>query len=295
LGGSQLSTSEMTAYTNFINTVAYMPNPNQNLDRTLPTSLRLPDTGGLGDPVTGENTMTNTPFSGTQTCALCHTSVPGPGTNLAINEKNTMVPQAQPLKVPQLRNMYQKIHFNDKAGAQSIDGFGFEHDGHQASLFNLVGSPGFGSFVNNSTIKANLEAFMLCFDTGMAPAVGYTRTIGKANVSNGPVQSDWALLQNQAVSGNIDLIAKGTVGGAIHGLLYQPASNNYESDTTGLGPFTQAQLITFIQSGDTLSIMGVPPGSGVRMGIDRDLDGILDGDGPPPQRTTSQKSARSPR
>jgi hypothetical protein len=28
--------------------------------------------------------------------------------------------------------------------------------------------------------------------------------------------------------------------------------------------------------------MGVPPGSGIRMGIDRDEDGLLDGDLPPP-------------
>jgi DNA-binding beta-propeller fold protein YncE len=32
----------------------------------------------------------------------------------------------------------------------------------------------------------------------------------------------------------------------------------------------------------TLSIMGVPPGSGARMGIDRNLDGVLDGDVPVP-------------
>src|SRR5262249_1604791 len=39
---------------------------------------------------------------------------------------------------------------------------------------------------------------------------------------------------------------------------------------------------TKIQNGDRLSIMGVPPGSGIRMGIDRDEDGLLDGDVPPP-------------
>jgi hypothetical protein len=55
-----------------------------------------------------------------------------------------------------------------------------------------------------------------------------------------------------------------------------------------LGPFTQAQLIGFIQAGDTLSVMGVPPGSGVRFGIDRNRDGIKDGD----QRV---RSVRKPR
>ena len=45
-----------------------------------------------------------------------------------------------------------------------------------------------------------------------------------------------------------------------------------------MGPFTQAQLWNKIAAGDTLTVMGVPPGSGLRMGIDRDLDGRFDGD-----------------
>jgi len=42
------------------------------------------------------------------------------------------------------------------------------------------------------------------------------------------------------------------------------------------------QLTTKVQNGDALTIMGVPPGSGVRMGIDRDGDGVLNADVPPP-------------
>ena len=125
-----------------------------------------------------------------------------------------------------------------------------------------------------------MGAFMLCFDTGTAPAVGYTRTVTSANVSTASIQSDWALLQKRAAAGDIDLIVKGTLGGQVHGLLYQPATNNYLTDKTGLGPFTQAQLMLLAQRGDTLSIMGVPPGSGRRMGIDRNLDGVLDGNAP---------------
>jgi hypothetical protein len=89
------------------------------------------------------------------------------------------------------------------------------------------------------------------------------------------------LLQSQAGAGNIELVAKGTLDGHRHGLLYQPASNTYTADKTGLGPFSQSQLKTKIQAGDTLTFMGVSPGSGTRMGIDRDLNGVLDGDGPP--------------
>jgi hypothetical protein len=97
-------------------------------------------------------------------------------------------------------------------------------------------------------------------------------------VTNPTLLADWNLLQNQASLGNIELIGKGTIDGNLHGLFYQPATSNYMTDKTGLGPFTQAQLQAKIGAGDILNITGVPPGSGLRMGIDRDLDGVLDDD-----------------
>jgi hypothetical protein len=119
---------------------------------------------------------------------------------------------------------------------------------------------------------------MLCFDTGTAPTVGYTLTITAANVKETGVTQAWATLEGQAKATNIDLIVKGTIQGQVHGLLYQPSTNNYVTDTTGLGPFTHAQLVGFITGGDTLSPMGVAYGTGLRMGIDRNADGVKDGD-----------------
>jgi hypothetical protein len=108
--------------------------------------------------------------------------------------------------------------------------------------------------------------------------VGYSRTLNPTSVNTSPAQTDWTTLQSQAMAGAIDLIANGTIQGQVHGLLYQPASNNYETDTTGLGPFTQAQLTAFVVAGDTLTLMGVPPGSGNRMALDMNLDGHKNGD-----------------
>jgi hypothetical protein len=86
------------------------------------------------------------------------------------------------------------------------------------------------------------------------------------------------VLEGQAALGHIDLIAKGTIDSKIRGLRYRPGLDDYVTDRTGVGPFTQAQLWNKIAAGDTLTVMGVPPGSGLRMGIDRDLDGRFDGD-----------------
>ena len=164
----------------------------------------------------------------------------------------------------------------------SVGGFGIVHDGTDPDLFTFLSRPVFGRFATNTTIKRNIEAFVQCFDTGTAPAVGYTRTLTSATVDS-PATNDWNLLEGQAtVLTNIDLIVKGTIDGKVRGLLYQPGSNNYRTDKSGLGPFTRADLRAKIFAGDTLTFMGVPPGSGYRLGIDRNQDGVLDGDTPQP-------------
>lgn len=266
MGGSQISNSQMTGFTNFINTINFQPNPLQNLDRTLPSSLNG------GNPNNGAIIYSSVPTSGPLTCALCHGPIPGTGTNQRIVQ---LTNETQPFKNPELRNIYQKLNFNDDAGAQSMDGFGLTHDGGTSTVLDFI-TRSFPTLASNTGATKDVIALMLCFDTGTAPAVGYSRTMTAANVQSGPVQSDWAVLQSQAMAGNINLIAKGTLNGVVHGLLYNPAANNYQTDQTGFGPFTQAQLTTMILRGDTLTFMGVPAGSGVWMGIDRNMNGILD-------------------
>ncbi|HLY18473.1 MAG TPA: hypothetical protein VKR61_14675 [Bryobacteraceae bacterium] len=272
MGGAEIASSNMSAYESYINTIAFLPNPNQNLDRSLPVSLNG------GNAVNGQNDFLNVKINTTptNTCNACHNSFPGPGSNNSILTRSNL---PQPMKVPTLRNLYQKQNFNNTSGAESIDGFGFASNGTNSTLIDVLNQPVLGGFSNNPQAQLDVGAFLLSFDTGTAPAVGYSRTATQTNVTADPtIASDWAMLQGQAAAGNIDLICKGTIQTQLHGCLYQPATQNYTTDTTGLGPFTQAQLIGFIQGGDTLSIMGVPPGSGVRFGIDRNLDGVKDGD-----------------
>jgi len=266
MGGSQISSSQMTAYTNFVNTINFQPNPLQNLDRTFPSSING------GNPNNGATIYSSVPTSGVLTCARCHGPIPGPGTNQRIVQLSA---DTQPFKNPQLRNMYQKLNFNNSAGAQSMDGFGLTHNGGTSSLPEFIAGS-FPTLASNASATKDVIALLLCFDTGTAPAVGYSRTITAANLQSAPVQSDWTLLQGQAAAGNINLIAKGTLNGVVHGLLYNPTAANYQTDQTGLGPFTQAQITTFIRNGDTLTFMGVPTGSGVWMGIDRNMNGVLD-------------------
>jgi hypothetical protein len=161
------------------------------------------------------------------------------------------------MKTPQLRNIYQKLLFN-KTRSTTIDGFGLVHDGSTSTLGNFLDSKAFAGYTQ--TEKNDMTAYMLAFDTGTAPTVGFTLTLTAATV-NGPTnQSQWTTLQSQAGAGSCDLIARGTVQGQVHRLKYQPSTNNYLSDSGTV--YTQAQLQTFILAGDTLSFMGVYPGTG---------------------------------
>jgi len=257
MGGTQLAPGNMALYSTYLNSILFLPNPNENLNRTLPTSLK----GIPGNPVNGQSDFVNLALTlgagGGATCNFCHTSNPGPGSNRLIEPAGPSDPQ--PFKMPELRNIYQKTLFNAEA-SQTIDGFGFDHDGNVSGFAGFFKNPSFSSYTANEQL--DMSAYGVCFDTGTAPAVGFTLTLTAANVNNSSNQTNWATLQSQA-GANIDLIGRGTIQGQIHGLLFQAGSNppSYTSDTGTV--YTQTQLQNFIlNNGDTLSFMGVYPGTG---------------------------------
>jgi hypothetical protein len=248
MGNSELSASDLDIYGTFLNSVLYLPNPNENLDRTLPTSL------AGGNPVAGEQdymTVKGTGYG--RTCNSCHTANPGLGTNRLILPGFA----PQPMDTPQLRNVYQRQLYT-RHNATSIDGFGMEHDGNISAPADLLSESIFNGYTAQQ--KTDMTSYLLCFDTGTAPGVGFTITLTAANVNSQQEQTDWATLQSQAEAANIDLIGRGTIQGEVHGLLYEPASSVYLSDNHV--QYTQAQLQSFILNGDTLSFMGVYPGTG---------------------------------
>lgn len=288
LGGSVLPDADMNLYRNFINTIVYQPNPNQNLDRTLPTTF------GGGDPNAGRLAYINTNYASLSgiplRCNTCH-ALPH-GTDRGFTPAGALQ-EPQDFKVPQLRATYQKMRFTNAPGAQSLLGFGVVHDGSDPSLFAFLSRPVFGPFSTDSVVKRNLSAFVQCLDTGMAPAVGYARTVSSNNVVSSTVSNNWSLLEAQALAGtNVDVVVKGRINGKLAGLLYQPGPNNYISDKSGLGPFTRAQLAAFAQAGDQFTVMGVPVGSGRRIAIERRLDGVLDGNASAPGLRIASSGAK---
>jgi YVTN family beta-propeller protein len=252
MGGSQLAAADMQAFSDYVNTLQFPPNPWQNLNRTLPTSVP----GVPGNPQIGFNQYSTPPAN----CIICHKNPLNFTPHVA---PDPLVPQGLVGKVPPGRDYYRKIQFNNAPGAQNIQGFGFNHDGT---------APPFGG-------PNSIGAFLMCYDSGSAPAVGFTRTVTPSNANQAQLANDVTLLRGQAAAANIDLVGKGRIDGVLRGLLYNPATQLFSSDSVSGGTYSWTDLQTKAAAGAAVvSLMGVPPGSGVRLGIDRDLDGVLDGD-----------------
>jgi hypothetical protein len=123
------------------------------------------------------------------------------------------------------------------------------------------------------TLRRQVEAFMMAFDSNLAPVVGQQATLGVRSAD--PARVD--LFEARAAAGECDLVVKGRRLGRNVGFLFDPATRSFRPDVTHASRVSDAKLRQMAREGE-LTFTAVPPGSGVRIGIDRDLDGVLDGD-----------------
>jgi DNA-binding beta-propeller fold protein YncE len=260
---AQLSASDMQKYSDFIMTVVYPPNPSQNLDRTWPNpSAPTPS------PTRGKVEFENN--HDVVACSGCH-SFPT-GTNGVIIP-GILLQESQGFKVPHVRNMYTKSGFTNAGGPQKR-GYGFIHDGSVDNLLTFLHLPVFN--FQNEQQRLDLESFLLSFDTGMAPSVGRQLTLNAStkNLTSASAQLD--SLYQEADIGNCDLVAHAYIDGQDRGYRYTGA-RRFESDYNPEGVLDADFLRGLPDAlGEAITYLGVPPGAGVRMGIDRDRDGYRD-------------------
>jgi hypothetical protein len=175
-----------------------------------------------------------------------------------------------------------------------VRGFGFTHDGTIPTIFNFMSiTTDAGGFNQSPAIpggflpglageiqKRQVEDFVLAFDSNLAPIAGQQTTLTKENTTVVAERID--LLIDRARAGECDLVVKG--GGNDHGrgekgYLYDPGSGLFRGNRSHDAPLSDASLRQrSLQKDGELTYTCTPPGSGVRAGIDRDEDGVLDGD-----------------
>jgi len=276
-----LSSADMQKFARFALTITYPPNPIRSLDNSLTASQAR-----------GLDTYMNKITTGDLfTCNACHTLDPASGhfgtSGLSSVEGDDI---SQEFKVPHLRNMYQKVgkfgnvgRFSGTEGefGPQVRGYGFMHDGNMDTLDSFFAGEVF-LFDQNPTVNESMRSdvidFVMAFESDMAPVVGQQVTLSGASDSDTEARVE-LLLQRAAVTSpraECDLIAKGVFNNKVTGYLLQ-ADGRFISDTSELLQFTELRDRA-TQADGAMTFTCVPPGSGTWMGIDRDMDGRLDGE-----------------
>ncbi|HEX8118921.1 MAG TPA: hypothetical protein VF521_16705, partial [Pyrinomonadaceae bacterium] len=242
----QLDAGEMQAYENFVRTLAYPPNPNQNLNRTFPTTT---PTGANAER--GRQLFTTARLdAGVQTCSACHSLTNG--TNGFLID-GLLLQESQSLKVPQLRGLYQKVGA-DNAPGEKLTSFGFTHDGASDNLVTFLRSPVFTFASDND--RRDVAQYLLSFDTGVAPVVGAQVTVNAENRNTQAVLDRVNLLAGQVLANNCDLVVRGVYKGEHRAFLYAKLTDKFETDRAGEPQVTRQELLDAAASGGELTFTG---------------------------------------
>ena len=270
MGGQPLEANDLVTFVAYLKSIRFASNPNRNLDDTLPTtpigtSAKDGETLFLTKKNVGREG--NTQFR----CVDCHVNPTGSG---GFGFTGAI---GQSMKAVQLRGLHERDGRKPVANGRT-SGFGYGADGSMDDLpAFLSSSHRFNPLTTDE--KTALQRFLFAFPTKTAPVVGFARTATTANAKTTPVVTDLQLLIAQAELGKCDLIVKGFLDGRQVGFVYDPAKQNFLRDSVSLEPMNLPQLTAALgQSHSVLTFTGVPPGSGTRLGIDRDANGTLDGD-----------------
>ncbi|MGI9308276.1 MAG: hypothetical protein ACR2P6_03370, partial [Gammaproteobacteria bacterium] len=276
-----LSTQEMADFTAFAMLLTPPPNPIRNLDDSLTPAQA---NGSLiyfshsDDVPNGEN------------CDFCH--VVNPNLDFyGTDGRSSSAPGPQQFKITPLRNMYERVGMfgradseqfkpgptgsNDHTGDQ-VRGYGYLHDGSIDTLLRFNRLTSFSFVIGGESDRADVEQFQLAFDANLKPIVGQQITLSATSGAATGTRID--LLIARAAAGDAQLVVKGTVAGEKRGWLLVGA-DTFVGDRSSEAGMTDAELRALaLQTGQELTYTAVPPGSGVRIGVDRDEDGVLDGD-----------------
>ena len=285
-----ITTGEMQQFADFMLQVQLPPNPVRALDNSLrnpgastPSEQRGSDTWFSCGPGTVECAPLDANASDTvEDCDGCHSLDPLNGF-FGTGGEESFEGEPQHMKVPHNRNMVHKVGMFGVNGNQ-VRGTGFLHDGSVDTLKTFLSG---GVFSLSAQEEEDLEAFMLAFPTDIAPIVGQQVTISPANFNVADINTRISLVDARAAASfesavlggavtECDVVVK-TVEGGIEKGYYSAFGASYTPDDNGPAISEAVLRAKADPLGDaqTLTYTAVPPGSGRRMGVDRDLDLLL--------------------
>ena len=283
LGRDQkLSDDQMHAFGEFLGTIQFPPNPNTHLDGSLKEWLSDGSTPIDGSPANGRRLFFKKGIDlGLARCNDCH-DIPelGVGTNHKITPRELLIIPHQSIKVPQIRDMFEKTGFSRESTSNNL-GFGHNHDGNVDGLVNFFHIPNFTGFSEGKQgeqERRDIISFVFSMSTDTHAAVGAQVTL--AGAPDAAQMDRLELFRGLADAGVVGVVAQGEYRGELRGFAYF-GDGVFQSDRF-------AELVAWdeLRSGanadNILTWTVTPAGSEKRIGIDRDLNGVLNGDEPGP-------------
>lgn len=208
------------------------------------------------------------------------------------------------------REQFLPSKTSDHQGDQ-IRGFGFLHDGATDQLFNFLGGAVFDDGetgcpagvdsshgcelaqgrvgIPGDEVRQSIVDYLMEFDTDISPITGQQITINAANQTD-VMKARVSLLETQAgqqfmskiLGGKVtacDVVAVGTVAGEARGYFYEIGTASYVPDRKDEPRISKQDMLELAVTGsNSITFTCAPTGSGVRMGLDRDRDGLFNRD-----------------
>jgi DNA-binding beta-propeller fold protein YncE len=304
----QFDTGAMQAFSDFALAIVMPPNPVRALDNSLTDAQArgrkffmgcdgLDSIAGAQVVCSGDRPVGDGHFSDGVTfqgfgftCEGCHTLRPDLGFFGTDGESSfEALPQIN--KVPQLRNVYDKIGMFGNAAepaanaednghkGDQINGFGFENDGSVDTLFRFLQAKVFNGalggrvgFTGGDDQRRDVEQFLLAFDDDLAPVVGQQVTLRADNgAAAGP---RIALLIARAMTPFVskvvgpgatecDLVVRGVIGG--HAARFRLTSGGMFQPDGGGAAMSDGAVRALAQTpGQELTYTCLPPGWAAR-------------------------------
>jgi YVTN family beta-propeller protein len=289
-----LPQANLASLTDWALTLVPPPNPHRGLANTLNASQAAGRNVFLNGGTMG---ATDVIFN----CNDCHGLDPGRGF-FGTRGEDVIEGETQFFKVTQLRTVYDKVgmfghNFGDNGdprtlgGARArlgpqVRGFGTLHDGSAAGAEEFLTAD---VFQLTAPELRQVVDFSYAFDSNLAPIVGQQVTL--RSDSGADVVARANLLRQRAMASFVipgprtvrecDLVAQTVRNGTPTGFLFDPATGMFRSDAGET--VTEATLRGLAATpGQEVTLTCVYPGGGMRLALDRDLDGRLNNGGMAP-------------
>ena len=249
-----VSDAEMDALADFVLQITPPPNPVRPLDDSLTPAQQ-----------------TAKDFFNSGNCNTCHIIDPARGFYGTDGLTAANAAATQFMKVPRLTEVYQKMGL--VVVPAPFNGGDTSFTGDQVRGFGLFND---GVFGLPPDVGRAATDYLLAMDTDLAPIVGQQVTLTAVNADVVAPRID--LLVARARAGECDLTVKGVVDGERRGW-YRTAAGVMQSDRAAELAISEGALRAHAAThGQELTYTCVPPGSGVRIGVDRDDDHFFDRD-----------------